>query len=70
MLLKIIDDLKTVSNLQHDLIRDLLKELENRPAPEEPGTEEIKEPAIVSFRQRAEETERLLDIIEYNNRRV
>lgn len=70
MLLKIIDDLKTVSNLQNDLIRDLLAELEKRPEPEEPGTEGKKRPAIVSFKQRAEETERLLDMIEYNNRRI
>lgn len=67
MLLKIIDDLKTVSNLQHDLIRDLLAELEKRPEPE---TEGIKRPAIATFKQRAEESERLLDIIEYNSRRI
>ena len=68
MLLKIIDDLKTVSNLQHDLIRDLLAYAERKPEPDTGA--EGKEPAIVSLRQRADEAERLLDIIEYNSRRI
>ncbi len=68
MLLKIIDDLKTVSNLQRDLIRDLLAYAGIEPEPDT-GAEE-KEPAIVSLRQRADEAERLLDIIEYNSRRI
>lgn len=68
MLLKIIDDLKTVSNLQHDLIRDLLEYADRKPEPDT-GAEE-KEPAIVSLRQRADEAERLLDTIEYNSRRI
>lgn len=70
MLLKIIDDLKIVSNLQHDLIRDLLAELEKRPEPDEPVDEGRKQPAIAVFKQRAEESDRLLDIIEYNSRRI
>lgn len=70
MLLKVIDDLIKASNLQHDLIKDMLQELEKRPEPAAAGTEEKKKPAIVTFKQRAEESERLLDIIEYNSRRI
>lgn len=66
MQLKIIDDLIKITNLQHDLIKDLMQELERRPEPEATGTDD-KSPAI---KERVEETERLLDIAEYNIRRL
>lgn len=66
MQLKIIDDLIKITNLQHDLIKDLVQELERRPEPKETGTDG-KNPTI---KERVEETERLLDIAEYNIRRL
>ena len=66
MQLEIIDDLIKITNLQHDLIKDLVQELERRPEPEETGTDG-KSPTI---KERVEETERLLDIAEYNIRRL
>lgn len=69
MILKMNDDLRRVTTLQNDLIRDLLKELEKKE--ETPGkTEGITKPAIEEYKRRAEEAQRLLDIIEYNSRRL
>ena len=69
MILKMNDDLRSVTTLQNDLIRDLLKELDKKE--ETPGkTEEITKPAIEECKRRAEEIEQLLDIIEYNSRRL
>ena len=69
MILKMNDDLRRVTTLQNDLIRDLLKELDKKE--ETPGkTEEIIKPAIGEYKRQAEEIEQLLDIIEYNSRRL
>lgn len=69
MILKMNDDLRSVTTLQNDLIRDLLKELDKKE--ETPGkTEEITKPAIEEYKRQAEEIEQLLDIIEYNSRRL
>lgn len=69
MLMKMNDDLRRVTTLQNDLIRDLLKELDKKE--ETPGkTEEMMKPAIEEYKRRAEEIEKLLDIIEYNSRRL
>jgi hypothetical protein len=75
MLLKVINDLCTVTNLLSDLVRDLITELEHQKnvdniefiTPGQDSTEE-RTPAIERYKQRAEEAERLLDIIEYNSR--
>ena len=69
MLLRMNDDLRRVTTLQNDLIRDLLKELEKKE--DTPGkTEDITKPAIEEYKRRAEEAQQLLDIIEYNSRRL
>lgn len=63
MLLKVIDDIKRVANMQHDLINDLIAYVQEE-------NKEKQEPAVAKFKQRAEEAERLLDTIEYNSRRI
>lgn len=62
MLLKVIDDLRRVSALQNDLIRDLIKEVRARAGE--------GETAIARYEERAAEADQILDIIEYNSRRI
>lgn len=62
MLLKVIDDLRKVSTLQNDLIRDLIKEVRARAGE--------GETAIARYEERAAEADQILDIIEYNSRRI
>ncbi|WP_405382651.1 hypothetical protein [Phascolarctobacterium sp.] len=77
MLLKVINDLCTVTNMLVELVHDLITELEHQKnvdniefiQPGHDGTEE-RTPAIEKFKERAEEAERLLDTIEYNSRRI
>lgn len=75
MLLKVISDLCEVTNVLIELVRDLITELEHQKNVDaiefiRPGQTEERNPAIESFKERAEEAERLLDTIEYNSRRI
>lgn len=77
MLLKVIDDLCAVTTMLADLVRDLITELEHerniqeavKVKPGKDGTEE-RTPALEEYKKRADEAEKLLDTIEYNNRRL
>lgn len=74
MLLKVLNDLCSVTTILVELVNDLITELEHQntinsmDVPEK-ESDELK-PAIEKYKERAEEANSLLDTIEYNSRRI